>query len=227
MNTLPEMSSTEENYLKALFYLTVDQGETETGTNRLAAHLGVSPASVNAMLKKLKEKNLVDYERYGKLQLSQTGTNCALILLRKHRLWETFLYRHLGFGWDEIHEVAEQLEHIRSPKLIEQLDRFMGRPKTDPHGDAIPDAEGHYSPSSKKTLDDLEVGKKCRIASVRDSSVAFLQYLTELGLGLRSEIEVLERRSFDRSLVLGIDDRRVPVSERFAQNVFIVDSALD
>jgi DtxR family Mn-dependent transcriptional regulator len=227
MNSLPPLSAAEENYLKALFHLTCDLRETETGTNRLAAQLGLSPASVNAMLKKLKEKDLVEYERYGKLKLSSEGHRCALILLRKHRLWETFLYRHLGFGWDEIHEVAEQLEHIRSPKLIEELDRFMGRPRFDPHGDAIPDELGGYEPAEKKTLDSLEVGTRCRIASVRDSSAAFLQHLSELGLGLRSEMQLIERKAFDRTLVLRIENRTATVSERFAQNVFVIESKPD
>lgn len=217
-----QLSSAEENYLKALFHLTIDNRENETGTNRVAEFLGVSPASVNAMLKRLKGKGLVNYERYGKLQLSDEGKGLALQMIRRHRLWETFLYRHLNFGWEEIHEVAEELEHIHSPKLIRELEAFMGNPRLDPHGDAIPAADGTYQPAEKLTLQQMEIGARCRIVAVKDGSVAFLQYVTRLGLELSSQLEVLERRTFDQSLLIRIGKgKEVNVSAKFAANVYV------
>ncbi len=154
-----ELSKYEEDYLKALFHLTVERGTT-AGTNELADYLGVSPASVNGMLKKLKAKTLVKHEKYAKPSLTKQGKRVAIELIRKHRLWETFLYEKMNFTWDEVHEVAEQLEHIRSDKLIEELDKFLGFPRLDPHGDAIPDAKGKYEPVRKITLAEKKERKK-------------------------------------------------------------------
>ena len=162
------------------------------------------------MLKRLKAKGLVRYQRYGKLQLSASGQRMALDMIRRHVL-ETFLYTHLNFGWDEIHEVAEELEHIRSGN-IRELESFLGHPKTDPHGDAIPAADSSYKPAAKKTLRQMEVGARCRIVAVRDNSVAFLQYVNTLGLQLSSHLELLERRTFDESLLIRIDRKRKSTS---------------
>ena len=137
------LSFTEENYLKALWHLTMDNThKEEAGTNELAAHLNVKPATANDMLKKLKEKKLVDYKKYGKSSLTNIGKKLAIEVVRKHRLWETFLYEKLEFTWDEVHEVAEQLEHIKSQKLVDKLDKFLNYPKLDPHGDVIPNEKG-------------------------------------------------------------------------------------
>lgn len=217
------LSSAEENYLKALFHLTLESREEETGTNKVAEYLDVSPASVNAMLKRLKGKELVKHERYGKLQLSEKGKKLALEMIRKHRLWETFLYRHLNFGWEEIHQVAEELEHIRSSKLIRELEAFMGYPKVDPHGDAIPSSDGSYTPAEKRTLKQVKEGEHCRIVAVKDGSVAFLQYVSRLGLELSSTIEVLEKRSFDHSMLIRLSEsgKEVSVSAKFSANVYV------
>lgn len=217
------LSPAEENYLKALFHLTLESREEETGTNKVAEYLEVSPASVNAMVKRLKVKDLVIYERYGKLRLSEEGKSLAMEMIRKHRLWETFLYRHLNFGWEEIHEVAEELEHIQSAKLIRELEAFMGYPETDPHGDAIPSADGTYEPAEKLTLRQINEGERCRLVAVKDSSVAFLQYVTRLGLELSSTIEVIEKRSFDQSMLIRLieNEKQVNVSAKFAANVYV------
>ncbi len=144
------LSYTEENYLKGIFKLTIEMADkTEAGTNEIASHLGIKPASANDMLKKLKEKKLIKYERYGKSSLTKEGKKLAIEIVRKHRLWESFLYEKLAFNWDEVHEVAEQLEHIQSKKLIDKLDQFLNYPSTDPHGDLIPNAKGEW-PSIKK-----------------------------------------------------------------------------
>ncbi len=218
-----KLSKNEEDYLKALFYLTVEEEQEKAGTNQLAECLDVSPASVSGMVKKLKAKKLVSNEKYGKLELTKEGITIAVKLIRKHRLWETFLYKHMNFSWDEVHDVAEQLEHIHSEKLILELDRFLGNPKVDPHGDVIPDKDGKVARVKKKTLAEIPVKTPCKLVSVKDNSVAFLQYVTELGLALNTEVEVLEKRSFDSSLKLTFNNKTVTVSKKFSENVFCSD----
>ena len=215
------LSKAEEDYLKALFHLNIESDQKESRSSLLAEYLDVSQASVNSMLKKLKKKELVAFERYGKVKLTLSGEQVAVQLIRKHRLWETFLYQHMNFSWDEVHEVAEQLEHIRSKKLITELDKFLGLPKYDPHGAIIPSAEGHYELLPKITLSSLKAGDICRIVSVKDSSVAFLQYVSKIGLALSSEIKVVEIQEFDQSMVINFDDNSLPVSKKFADNVFV------
>lgn len=215
------LTKAEEDYLKTLFYLIVESGEGKAGTNQLAEHLEVSPASVSSMLKKLKKKGLVEYEKYGKLELSEEGEGVAVRLIRKHRLWETFLYQHMNFSWDEVHEVAEQLEHIQSPKLIFELDKFLGFPKRDPHGAIIPNEKGEYDIRPKVTLSSLTVGDRCRLTSVKDNSVAFLQYVSKIGLALSSELRIEEIQEFDQSMLISYDEKTVTISKKFADNVFV------
>lgn len=216
-----ELSKNEEDYLKAMFHITVEQEMEVAGTNQLAEYIGVSPASVNGMVKRLKAKELVHAERYKKLQLTDSGAQIAIQLIRKHRLWETFLYRHLDFSWDEVHEVAEQLEHIKSPKLIQRLDVFLGNPKFDPHGDVIPNEAGEFQREMKLRLSEIEEGETCRVVSVKDASVAFLQMVSKVGIGLQTKIRVLEHQEFDGSLLLAIDGKDAQVSKKFAENVFV------
>lgn len=216
-----DLSKNEEDYLKALFHLTLESEANVAGTNQLAEELGVSPASVNGMVKKLKSKKLVAAQRYGKLSLSKSGKAIAVQLIRKHRLWETFLYEHLNFTWDEVHEVAEQLEHIKSEKLIHQLDDFLGNPTEDPHGDNIPNEEGEFTRKVKKSLAEVAAGQKCKVVSVKDASVAFLQMVSQLGIELQSEIEVKEINEFDASRALLINGNEKVVSLKFAENVFV------
>ena len=215
------LTKNEEDYLKALFHLIVEREVEKAGNNQLAEFLGISPASVNNMLKKLRTKGLVAYEKYGKLELTKKGSALALQLIRKHRLWETFLYQHMNFGWDEIHEVAEQLEHIHSPKLIKELDRFLGFPSTDPHGEVIPTESGEYNTSPKTTLAEVKSGQSCRLVSVKDNSAAFLKYVAQIGLALSSEIKVEEVRDFDGSLLIVFNDKSENVSRRFAEHIFV------
>jgi DtxR family Mn-dependent transcriptional regulator len=216
-----KLTKNEEDYLKALFHLIVEQEEEKPGTNMLAEYMGISPASVNGMLKKLKVKSLVHYEKYGKLELTSEGQEIALRLIRKHRLWETFLHDHMNFTWDEVHDVAEQMEHIKSEKLIEELEKFLGFPKVDPHGAVIPTAKGEYKILPKVTLSEMDAGQECRLKSVKDGSVAFLQYVTKLGLELSSKMKIIERQDFDDSLIIEFDDKKVAVSKKFADNVFV------
>ncbi|MFT3946599.1 MAG: metal-dependent transcriptional regulator [Agriterribacter sp.] len=217
------LSQTEENYLKALFHLTSETSEkAEAGTNELAATLNVKPATANDMLKKLKEKKLIHYEKYGKISLTVPGRKQAIEVVRKHRLWETFLYEKLNFTWDEVHEVAEQLEHIHSPKLIEQLEKFLNYPEFDPHGDVIPNAKGELKLQVRKTLSQAIVGKTCKLVAVKDNSASFLQYVVQVGLGLSSRIKIVSRQKFDGTMEIEVNGKKSIVSQRFAENIYVV-----
>jgi DtxR family Mn-dependent transcriptional regulator len=216
------LSYTEENYLKSIFKIGLDNGSDEAGTNELANYLSVKPASVNEMLKKLKEKKIVNYEKYGKIKLTKTGEKLAINVVRKHRLWETFLYEKLEFSWDEVHEVAEELEHINSKKLIDKLDKFLEYPEYDPHGDPIPNEKGILKKLLKKTLSDIEVGKSCRMVAVKDNSSPFLQYVVSLGLGINNKIKVISREEFDGLTTIEINGVLKPVSQKFSENIFVV-----
>ena len=216
------LSYTEENYLKSILKIGLDNGLDEAGTNELANYLSVKPASVNEMLKKLKEKKIVNYEKYGKIKLTKTGEKLAINVVRKHRLWETFLYEKLEFCWDEVHEVAEELEHINSKKLIDKLDHFLEYPEYDPHGDPIPNEKGILKKLSKKTLSDIEVGKSCKMVAVKDNSSPFLQYVVSLGLGINNKIKVISREEFDGLTTIEINGVLKPVSQKFSENIFVV-----
>lgn len=216
------LSFTEENYLKALLKITIDNDVVEVGTNELATHLDVKPATVTDMLKKLKEKGLINYEKYGKIGLNDEGKKIALEILRKHRLWETFLYQKLDFNWDEVHEIAEQLEHIKSAKLIDKLDAFLDFPQFDPHGDPIPTEQGELRVTYKKILAEVAVGESCKLAAVKDNSTAFLQYVAKVGLGISSVVKVIARQEFDAMMQIEVDGKTHHVSEKFAENIFVL-----
>lgn len=216
------LSYTEENYIKAILHLTFEKEiKEEVGTNELAAHLGVKPATATDMLKKLKEKQLIDYEKYGKISLTEEGKKKAIVVIRRHRLWETFLYEKLAFTWDEVHELAEELEHIQSEKLVARLDKFLGYPEFDPHGDAIPNEKGEIKYISKQTLSEIEIGKRCKVVSVKDSSVVFLQYVAEIGLFLNEEIIVVSKQVYDNSTCIEVNGKQVTVSQKFTDNIFV------
>ena len=216
-------SITEENYLKALLQLQLNKGnEVGAGTNELAEYLSIKPATANDMLKKLKEKGWVDYKKYGKIFLTTTGKNIAVDILRRHRLWETFLYEKLSFTWDEVHEVAEQLEHIQSVKLIDKIDEMLNFPEFDPHGEIIPDRNGRLQVHFKKTLDEIAVGENCKMVSVNDNTTAFLQYVVKVGLGLNNTIKVVSKQSFDDTIEIAVNGTMSNVSQRFAKNIFVV-----
>jgi DtxR family Mn-dependent transcriptional regulator len=216
------LSFTEENYLKALLKLTMENKDREeAGTNELAANLGVKPATVNDMLKKLKEKKLISYEKYGKITLTKTGRKAGLDVLRKHRLWETFLYEKLEFSWDEVHQVAEQLEHIQSQKLVDKLDKFLGYPEIDPHGDVIPNAKGELKYRYRVTLSQIEPGKSCKMVAVKDNSAPFLQYVIEVGLGINNLMKVVSIHPYDDIIQIEVNGKISSVSRKFADNIFV------
>jgi DtxR family Mn-dependent transcriptional regulator len=216
------LTYTEENYLKALLRLSTMEPEKEgAGTNELAANLGVKPATANDMLKRLKEKKLIDYEKYGKISLTRSGRKYGIEVLRKHRLWETFLSEKLGFSWDEVHEVAEQLEHIHSEKLINSLDKYLGFPKFDPHGDAIPGANGEMKKLHQKTLSEAGPGIDCKMTGVKDNTSAFLQYVEKTGLSLNCNIRVISRQTFDKLMEIEVNKKIITVSQKFAENIYV------
>lgn len=221
---MPEFSFTEENYLKAIYYLQQESSSQEVSVNDIAERMSTRPATVTDMLRKLSEKKLIHYEKYKKTQLSKSGVSVALQIVRKHRLWEVFLHEKLRFSWDEVHEVAEELEHIRSAKLIERLDEFLGFPRFDPHGDPIPNAAGEVRPASNTTLSESEAGKKLVLVAVKDTSSAFLQHLERFGLHIGSALTVNEFLPFDHSVMVTIDKAEpVMLSEKIATNLLVVE----
>jgi DtxR family Mn-dependent transcriptional regulator len=215
------LTFTEENYIKALLKLTEEVGVEAVGTNELAAHLGVKPATVTDMLKRLKEKQLVSYEKYGKVSLSVSGRSLAIDVLRKHRLWETFLCRCLGFPWHQVHEIAEQLEHIQSNELMDRLDAFLGFPQIDPHGDLIPSKDGVFQVKPKRTLSMLAATQSAVLIGVGDNSAAFLQYVDAVGLQLGSEILVKRIQPYDALIEIEINGKTSQVSQKFADQIFV------
>jgi DtxR family Mn-dependent transcriptional regulator len=217
------LTFTEENYLKTILLQSENgDGIREVGTNELAMALEVKPATVNHMLKRLKEKKLILNEKYGKIRLTRTGRTVAVTVVRKHRLWETFLFETLRFSWDEVHEVAEQLEHIQSEKLISRLDEFLNFPRVDPHGDPIPLPDGKIPRVTARHLSLLEPGKSGVVVGVRDTSSAFLQYLEHLSIRIGSRIKVLRRMEFDGSLEIRVGRQAsIVVSGKFATSVLV------
>lgn len=220
------ISQAEENYLKAIFKVCEKEG-SNASTNAIAQEIQTSAASVTDMLKRLAEKNLLHYERYRGVHLTKEGDRLARNLVRKHRLWEVFLVDKLQFSWDEVHEIAEQLEHIQSAELVQRLDTFLGFPRFDPHGDPIPDAEGNFTFRRQTILAETEPGSKGVVVGVQEHAPAFLQHLDRLGLVLGAELLVLERFEFDGSMRLNLGEQgEVVISQKVSQQVFIQKQAL-
>lgn len=217
------LSLTEENYLKAIHRLS-DSGTKSVSTNEIAESMNTKAASVTDMVKKLSGKNLISYEKYYGVKITRLGKSAALIVVRKHRLWETFLVEKLNFSWDEVHEVAEQLEHIQSPLLIEKLDAFLGHPTVDPHGHPIPDKQGKIKSVRCIPLADLAPKRKTFVRSVNNGSPSFLQYLSKIGVYIGASISIIEKIEFDGSLEIMIDGKkRVFISRDAAQNLLVTE----
>ena len=217
-----ELSITEENYLKAVYILS-NEGTKAVHTNEIATHLVMKPASVTDMIKKLATKGLVKHEKYKGAFLTEEALRIALQIVRKHRLWETFLVEKLNFSWDQVHDLAEQLEHIQSKTLVQRLDQFLGHPKFDPHGDPIPDEFGNFHSNQQVLLANLEPQKSGRVIGVNDSSSAFLQYLNKLQISLGTTLTVVDKIEFDRSVEISIEDREasIIVSQEVASNIYL------
>jgi len=216
------LSLTEENYLKAIYHLS-EGGSKAVLTNELAEAMNTKAASATDMIKKLSVKEFISYEKYYGVNVTTKGKTEALMVIRKHRLWETFLVEKLGFSWDEVHEVAEQLEHINSPRLIEKLDEFLGYPKVDPHGDPIPDSKGKLKIVPHVSLDQLKIGYQGKIAAVKDSDSNLLKYLDKIGARPGVKIKILGKEEYDESLEILIEDHRVFISKSVSQNILVAE----
>lgn len=217
-----ENSFTEENYLKAIYKLS-RRNEAGVSTNALADRMDTKASSVTDMLKRLSGKELVDYQKYQGVRLTDKGLRVAVNIIRKHRLWEVFLVEHLGFGEHEVHDVAEQMEHVSSPLLVERLDRFLNHPKYDPHGGPIPDAEGNFPAPARIRLDELPVGKQSKVLGVTEHSDSFIAYLRKVGLDLGQEFTLTDRHDFDRSVELQLNGGQLHVSHEVAKNIFVAN----
>jgi len=211
----------EENYLKAIYHL--GKTENKVSPKAIADALENNPASVIDMLKKLQEKELITYDKTKGAFLSRTGEIAALDIIRKHRLWEVFLVDKLNYGWDEVHDIAEQLEHIHDDQLAKKLDDFLGNPAFDPHGDPIPGSNGKMPVYANTLLSDIAVNQVCKVGSVRDTSPAFLKYLKQLDLGLGAKIKVLEKQEFDNSMVITINGgQQKTVSNKMTDHILVI-----
>jgi DtxR family Mn-dependent transcriptional regulator len=210
----------EENYLKAIYHLESDS-KKGISTNAIAKSLETKASSVTDMVKKLSEKEVVLYIKYQGVTLTEFGKKTAANIVRKHRLWEVFLVEKLNFSWDEVHDVAEQLEHIKSPKLINQLDALLGFPTHDPHGDPIPDKDGHVNTVDKILLSTLHKDESGFCVGVNDSSSEFLRFLDKKKITLGKKITVLEKEDFDDSLSIEIDGEKLSISKKIANNLYI------
>ncbi len=211
----------EENYLKIIYNLE-KQGLKKITPTAISEALNNNPASVVDMLKKLVEKKLLQYEKAKGVKLTEKGRNIAVQIVRKHRLWEAFLLEKLGYGWDEVHEIAEQLEHVQHPELADRLDKFLGFPQYDPHGDPIPKANGETAVTYKTLLAEMPEGKSCKVVAVKDTSPAFLQYLKKLEIAIGTKVTLVEKIPFDNSMVIMIGkSAKTTVSKVFAENLVV------
>jgi len=213
-------SIAEENYIKAIWHL--QQNDNNVTTNELAAELHTKPASVTDMLKRLKEKKLLNYEPYYGVKLNADGKKLALNIIRKHRLWEYFLVEKLKFNWDEVHAIAEELEHVSSRELIERLDNFLGSPRFDPHGDPIPDHSGKMESVNQVSLHELKENTWAVVTGVGDQSTGLLELLNKKKINIGTQLEIKQRNSYDASIEIKIGNRPlITLSEQLAKKIFV------
>jgi len=215
------ITKTEENYLKAVYKL-AGKDKKSVGTNAISKEMKTTAASVTDMIKKLSEKKLVNYEKYRGVGLTTDGNRHATQLIRKHRLWEVFLVDKLNFGWDQVHDIAEELEHIDSAQLIKRLDSFLGNPRFDPHGDPIPNSEGKFMLRQQSPLSEMPPHQSCILLGVREHTTPFLEYLNSLQIKLGTELKILEKIQFDHSLKIQINQNEITVvSAKVGQDLFV------
>ncbi|MCL5130475.1 MULTISPECIES: metal-dependent transcriptional regulator [unclassified Algibacter] len=214
------LTKSEENYIKEIYALE-QKHKTDINTNLLAERMETKASSVTDMLKKLAKKSLLIYQKYKGVKLNTKGEKAALSIIRKHRLWETFLVEKLNFSWDEVHDIAEQLEHIHSDKLTNQLDAFLNFPKVDPHGDPIPDANGKFTILDTICLDKLKIEDEGIFVEVKDDSDTFLKYLTKNNLTIGAKIKVVDKEEFDNSFKIEIDKKQFNISENVIKNLYL------
>jgi len=212
-------SVSEENYLKAIYHLQEDGGTVST--NAVAERLQTKAASVTDMMKKLSTKGLLNYTPYYGFSLSNEGRRTAIFIIRRHRLWEFFLSQKLGFSWEEVHQLAEELEHVSSKKLIDRLDEYLGFPSYDPHGDPIPDSKGKMAARNNLPLVELPKNKQAEVCQVTNQSAEMLELLKHKNIGIGTRLEVKKHFPFDQSLELKIKTKTVTISEQLAKNIFV------
>ncbi len=215
-------SQSVENYLKAIYHL--GGRDDFISTNAIAERMDTKASSTTDMLKRLADIQWIEYRRYNGAKLTNRGLKEALLILRKHRLWEVFLLEKLKFSWDEVHEMAEELEHLTSNELIDRLDDFLDNPQYDPHGDPIPDRNGKLPKREKMTLTDLKKGEKATIVGVLDSSTDFLKFLEGKGLTIGHEVMVEDNESWDGSLVVKLKKQNIEISRKVSDNLFVTKS---
>lgn len=216
------LTYSEENYLKAIFHLS-EEGKKSVSTNDISAEMKNRPASVSDMLRKLGDKKVIEYRKYYGVHITEEGKKLALQTIRKHRLWEVFLVEKLNFSWDEVHEVADELEHIKSRLLIQRLDEYLGFPKFDPHGDPIPDEYGDIRSRPRLSLSEIEINGTGQIVAVKDSSAAFLRYLDKIGAYIGARIKVLDKVEFDGSVEILVDNKKsVFMSKDVVGNILVM-----
>ena len=217
-----KFSNSEENYIKAVYHL--QQNSANVTTNELAAELKTKPASVTDMLKKLKAKKLINYEKYKGFSLSANGNKLALSIVRKHRLWEFFLVDKLKFDWDSVHAIAEELEHISSEELVNRLAQFLGDPAFDPHGDPIPDKYGSIPVINQKILSTVPLKKSVTVSAVSNQSTQMLEMLKHYHIALGTQLTILKKFEFDGSLEIKVlKQNACIISEQVAKNIFVHD----
>ncbi len=212
-------SQSEENYLKTIFHLQV--GTEAVTTNALAEKLQTRPASVTDMMKKLNAKKLLHYKPYYGFYLSTEGKKIALNVIRRHRLWEFFLAEKLKFSWNEVHEVAEELEHVSSKKLIDKLDEYLGFPHFDPHGDPIPDSKGKMKTFNEVPLTELPMNQPAEVRRVANQSSEMLELLQHKNIGIGSRLEAKKNFDFDHSIEIKIKSTTITISEQLAKNILV------
>ncbi len=210
----------EENYLKAIFHLE-HQLKSGVPTNAIAERMETKPSSVTDMVQKLADKQMLSYQKYKGTQLTVEGRKIAAGVIRKHRLWEVFLVDKLNFNWDEVHEIAEQLEHIQSSELVGRLDEFLGHPEFDPHGDPIPDKHGNLKLTQKKLLSELKENQHGICVGVKESGTDFLKYLDTKKISIGSEIIVLGIEDFDGSMNIQVEENQFFISKKTAENLYV------
>lgn len=214
------MTRSEEDYLKSIFHLSNGDGAI-VSTNAIAEQMRTKPSSATDMIKKLSDKDYIRYRKYKGVSLTDSGKCSALSIIRKHRLWEVFLVEKLDFAWNDVHEVAEQLEHIKSELLIDKLDQHLGFPRVDPHGDPIPTKEGEFKTFVKTLLSEVAIGDEGLCIGVKDSSTAFLNFLDKNRIALGDKLKVLDREEFDGSVHIKIRERRMLISHQIAVNLYL------
>ena len=212
-------TKSEEDYLKCLYHL--QQSKKRVSTNEIANYLSMKPSSVSDMLKKLAEKKCVNYLKYKGSSLTKKGELIALSVIRKHRLWETFLVNKLGFSWSKVHNIAEQLEHVNSEELIDKLDHFLSYPQIDPHGDPIPQKNGTIAELNQKLLSELKHGEEGIITGIKKGTPSLLNFLDQKNIKLGDQIQLISILEFDQSAEVIIHEKTINLSEKICSNLLL------